>query len=360
MIQLAKPTADDADIQAVVEVLRAGQWASGPVVGAFEQEFAATVGVKHGVAVSNGTVAIHAALLAAGVGRGDLVLTTPFTFIATTNSIMHAGARPVFADVDEDTFVIDPESVRQLVRKMRVKAILIVHIFGQSCDMDAICDIANEAGIPVIEDCAQAHGAEWRGRSVGTFGFGATYSFYATKNLACGEGGMFTTNDDSAADYVRSLINHGRSGQYDHALVGYNYRMSSLHAALGRTQLQKLPAGNRRRREIANRYRQEIRPAFIQHPKSDERATHVYHQYTIRVASRDRLQAHLRRLEVASNVVYPRLSYQQPAYSDCDTDQLSCPKAEKIVSEVLSIPVHAALTDAEVARVIEACNSFSP
>ena len=354
-VPMARPVAGDDDVEAVTRVLRSGQWASGPEVTRFEEDFARFVGARHAVAVCNGTVALHAALLGAGVGPGDLVVTTPFTFIATTNSIVHAGARPLFVDIDPDTFLVDPAEVERACRGQKVKAALVVHLFGQACDMDALRAAAGS--IPIVEDCAQSHGAAFGGVVTGGIGLAGTFSFYATKNLACGEGGMVTSNDAAVAERVRRLINHGRSGQYEHADVGYNYRMTSIIAALARSQLSKLEAANRRRVEVAARYTAEIRNPAIVLPKTAAGATHVYHQYTVRCPKRDALRAHLQERGVSSAVIYPLLSYQQAAHrSSGEAPRL--PHAERAVTEVLSIPIFAGITDAEASRVIDACNSF--
>ena len=355
---MARPMADDEDVAAVTRVLRTGQWAAGPEVTEFEREFASFVGARHAIAVCNGTTALHAALLGVGVGPGDLVLTTPFTFIATSNAIVHCGAKPVFVDIDPETFLIDPDQVEAALRRERFKAILIVHLFGQACDMDRLNAVAAGAATPIVEDGAQSHGAQWQGRTTGSMGAAGTFSFYATKNLATGEGGMVTTSEAEVADRVRRLINHGRSGGYEHAEVGYNYRMTSIVAALGRTQLAKLAAGNRRRAELATRYSTEIRHPAIQLPKTADGASHVFHQYTIRCASRDKLRLHLQACGISSAVIYPLLSYQQAAYRVIGKDTPRLPHAEQAVTEVLSIPVFPGLTDNEASRVIDACNSF--
>jgi len=357
-IPMARPTADDEDIAAVTRVLRAGQWASGPEVTDFEREFATYVEAEHAVAVCNGTTALHAALLGVGVGPGDRVLTTPFTFIATSNAIVHCGAQPVFVDIDPDTFLIDPAQVEAALQRERFKAILIVHLFGQACDMERLQAAASKGKTPIVEDCAQSHGARSQGRVTGSMGAAGTFSFYATKNLATGEGGMVTTKDSGIADRVRRLINHGRSGGYEHAEVGYNYRMTSIVAALGRRQLTKLATANQRRAELAARYTAEIRHPEIRLPRIADGASHVFHQYTVRCTSRDRLRAHLQACGVSSAVIYPLLSHQQAAYRTIGKGTPSLPHAERAVTEVLSIPVFPGLTDEEASRVIDACNSF--
>ena len=253
MIRLAQPHLGDAEIEAVTDVLRSGIIASGPVVRRFEEEFAAYVGVRHGIAVANGTVALHAALLGAGVQPGDRVVTTPFTFIATANAILHCGAVPVFSDIDPDTYNLSPSCLEETLARLAeagtpAKVVLPVHLFGLPCDMAAIRTVAAKYGAVIVEDAAQAHGAAFHGRRAGSFGLTAAFSFYATKNLATGEGGMIVTDSDDVAKYIRSLINHGRIGRYEHDLLGYNYRMTDIAAAIGLVQLGKLEQLNLRRR----------------------------------------------------------------------------------------------------------------
>src|SRR5690606_10195649 len=266
MIRLSQPHLGREEIEAVSDVLRSGIIASGPVVRRFEEEFAAYVGVRHGIATANGTVALHAALLGAGVEPGDRVVTTPFTFIATANAILYCGAVPVFADIDPETYNLSPESLAETLGRLAAagtpaKAVLLVHLFGLPCDMTAIAAVAEEHGALLIEDCAQAHGAAYNGRRVGTFGTAGTFSFYATKNLTTGEGGMVVTNSDDVAERVRQLVNHGRVDRYEHALLGYNYRMTDLAAAIGLAQLAKLEQFNLKRR--ANAVRLARQPADV-------------------------------------------------------------------------------------------------
>lgn len=358
MIPMARPIVDEEDVAAVAQVLRSGGWAAGPEVRAFENEFATAIGVRHAVVVANGTVAIHAALLAGGVGPGDRVITTPFTFIATANAILHCGAEPIFVDVDPETFLIDLDRVEAALASGGVRAILPVHLFGQTCDLDRLEAISLRSGAALIEDCAQAHGATWNGRVAGSVGAAGTFSFYATKNLPMGEGGMVTTNSDDLAAKLRRLVNHGRAGIYEHVEVGYNYRTTDVLAALGRRQLGHLSARNARRRQIAGRYRQGIVNAHLRHPTVRPDAGHVYHQYTFCCADRDALQAHLRERGVASAVFYPIPVHRQSAYAALSSARVSLPNAERAAVEVLSIPVHPGLADAEVDQVIEACNSF--
>jgi dTDP-4-amino-4,6-dideoxygalactose transaminase len=359
MIPMARPIAGDVDIEAVVRILRSGHWAAGPAVSELENAFAAQIGSAHAIAVTNGTVALHAALLAVGVQSGDTVITTPFTFIATSNAILYCAAKPLFVDINPDTFLIDIDEVERIITQCKVKAVIAVHLFGQMCDIEQLRLLTRKAGVALIEDCAQAHGAEYNGHNAGNVGDVGTFSFYATKNLPAGEGGMLTTNDDEIAVLIRRLINHGRSGSFEHTEIGYNYRMTSIIAALARTQLDKVNSGNALRRQIADRYRTEIHHPDIYHPIEQTKAKHVYHLYTIRCKRRDQLQAHLNQQGISSAVIYPKLCYQQPAYQKLGLSDFSLPYAECATKEVLSIPLHPSLTEQEIQQVIDACNQFS-
>lgn len=361
MIYMARPQATDADVEAVTRILKSGYWASGPEVTALEDEFAAFAGSKHAIAVTNGTVALHAALLGVDLQPGDRVITTPFTFIATSNTILHCGAKPHFVDIDPDTYLLDIDQVEQALKTYPdTKAVMVVHLFGQMNDINRLRTICDNAGVALIEDCAQAHGALWNEQHAGVVGDVGTFSFYATKNLASGEGGMITCQSDEIAERIRCLINHGRTGGYEHALIGYNYRMTSLVAALARSQMTHLKSGNERRRAIATRYRNEITNAALVHPHEADEAQHAYHQYTIRTEHRDAFQQHLQENGVGSAIIYPLLSYQQVAYQRLGLTDFSAPHAEKAVQQVLSIPVFPALLDEEVQTIIDACNTFAP
>src|SRR5690606_36295967 len=267
---------------AVLAVLASGMIAQGPVTAAFEDEFAAYCGVPHAVAVSNGTTALHAALLPAGVGPGDEVIVPAFTFFATASSVSMCGARPIFADVDPVTATIDPADVLEKVGP-KTKAIIGVHLYGQPCDAGAIREICIDKGLVYIEDAAQAHGAEYRGRRTGALGDLACFSFYATKNMATGEGGMVTTTSDEYDERLRRIINHGQSEKYLHTELGYNYRMTDINAAIGRVQLAKLDGFNRRRQENAAYYNAHITAPGLVLPSVTPGRTHVWHQYSLRV-----------------------------------------------------------------------------
>jgi perosamine synthetase len=357
LIQIAKPLIGNEETTAVTEAMLSGQLASGKQVADFEAMFSEYLGVKYAVATCNGTTALHAALLAAGIGARDLVVTTPFSFIATSNGIVYTGAVPVFADIDEDSFNIDPREIELIARNRKVKAVVIVHLFGNPCDMERIEYICSKYGIALIEDCAQAHGAEYKGKKAGTFGRVSIFSFYPTKNMTTGEGGMIVTDDEEVYESSRKLINHGQSGRYNHVLLGYNFRMTDISAAIGIQQLKKLEGFNSRRISNAQRYMKEINNPLITLPKAEAGCKHVYNQFTVTCSERDRLMEHLASKEIGYGIYYPSTIPSQPLYRELGL-QCSCEKAEKACKQVLSLPVHPALEKWEADKVIEAVNSF--
>ena len=358
MIPVAKVVATTREIESVAEVLKSGQWASGRVVQEFEEAFAAYSGTRYAIAVSNGTVALEVAMKAQGVGPGTFVLTTPFTFIATSAMISSLGAIPVFIDIDLDTFLVDLDQLEDAIKKFRPCAASLVHLFGQPLNGDRIKELIAKHEIQIVEDCAQAQGACWSGASVGTFAQLGTHSFYATKNLPVGEGGMVVTSDESLASKVRRLVNHGRTVGYEHVEIGTNYRLTNIAAAIGKCRLDVLDAHNLRRRQIAETFSQSIQNDQLTLPTCPPCAYHVFHQYTIRCSERDRLKTHLESCGVGSAVVYPKTSYQQLAFSRVPHVVLGGGNAEKACQSVLSLPVHPELTDEQVHQIIDACNSF--
>jgi perosamine synthetase len=353
-IPLSRPAIGEDEKRAVLRVLDSGQIAQGQVVEQFERAFAPIAGARHCVATSSGTTALHLALLAHGIGPGDEVITSPFSFIASSNSIVFCGASPVFADVDSGTFNLDPGAAERAITP-RTKAIMPVHLFGQPCDMDAFAEIARRRGLHLIEDACQAHGATWRGRPVGSFGAGC-FSFYPTKNLTTGEGGAITTDDDCLAERLRMLRNHGMRRRYYHEIVGYNFRLTDLQAALGLAQVPHLAAWTSGRRANAAHYDASLRGVVA--PAVRPEAGHVYHQYTIRVrGDRDRALAHLAERGVGTGVYYPIPLHRQECYRDMAVGG-PFPEAERAAQEVLSIPVRPDLTPQERDVIVAAVNEL--
>lgn len=355
MIPIARPQLGDEERDAVWEVMRSGLLAQGERVRELEERFAAMVGVRHAVAVSSGTAALHLALLGHGIGPGDEVITVPFTFIASANSILYTGARPAFVDVSPDDYCIAVDQVEAAITP-RTRAIMPVSLFGQPADLPALDGIAERHGLILVEDAAQSHAARIGDRASGSWGTGC-FSFYPTKNMTTGEGGMVTTDDAGVADRVRLLREHGMRERYHHESLGYNFRMTDINAAIGLAQLAKLPALTARRRAIAARYDAELRGVAV--PRVRAGVTHVYHQYTLRVPRRDEFAARLAERGVGTGIYYPIPVHRQAAFEPLGYGAQSYPVSERLAGEVLSIPVHASLTDDEVATVIAAVNAVA-
>ncbi len=357
MIPIADPELREEEIEATVACLEDGQLADGPEVREFEQEFADFCDAEHGVATSNGTTALHAAFEALDIGDGDTVVTAPFSFVASANAIRLAGAEPVFADIDPETYTLDPYAVEEAVREHEADAILAVHLYGLPAKMGHLRDIAETHDLALVEDAAQAHGAEFEGRRVGSFGDAACFSFYPTKNMTTGEGGMVTTNRRDVAERTASFVNHGRTpeGGYDHVRLGHNFRMTSMAAAIGRVQLSRLPEYNETRRANAAFLTDRLRETAVTTPVEPESCRHVYHQYTVRTDDRDGLARHLENEGVGSNVYYPTPIHEQPAYQHVEHD---APVSERAAKEVLSLPVHPGLSDDDVRTIVSAITSY--
>ena len=353
MIPIARPQMGEEEKQRVWEAMASGLLAQGPRVRELEERFADFIGAGHAVATSSGTTALHLALLGHGIGPGDEVITVPFTFIASANSVLYTGARPVFVDIDERDFSIDPALIEAAVTE-RTKAIMPVSRYGQPADMEAVSQIAQRHGLALVEDAAQAHGAAIGEKKSGTWGIGA-FSFYPTKNMTTGEGGMLTTDDAELADRVRLLREHGLKVRYHHDVVGYNFRMTDIAAAIGLAQLPKLSGYNDRRRAIAARYDAELRGVITPYVRPG--VTHVYHQYTLRVNERDAFAERLKERGVGCGIYYPIPVHRQKPFIELGYGQDALPVTDRLTAEVLSIPVHPSLTDDEVATVIEAVNA---
>jgi dTDP-4-amino-4,6-dideoxygalactose transaminase len=362
VIPIARPLIDDEEKAAVLAVLDSGHLAQGPRVRELEERIAALCGTREAVAVSSGTAALMVALAVHGIGPGDEVITTPFTFAATANAVLFTGARPVFFDVRDDDFNIDPSLIEAAITP-RTRAILPVHLYGQPCDMAAIEAIARKRGLLIVEDACQAHGASVDGRMAGSFGTGC-FSFYATKNMTTGEGGMITMDDPAIAEKARRFRNHGESSsRYVSESLGYNFRMSDILAAIGLVQLEKLAGRNEQRRANAAFLSQRLRGVVV--PREMPGRRHVFHHYTVRVpsndgtaAARDSLAARLAEAGVETGVYYPLPVHRQPLYVGLGyRDEL--PVAERLSREVLSLPVHPGLSQDDLETIVRAVNEVT-
>ncbi|WP_406661244.1 DegT/DnrJ/EryC1/StrS family aminotransferase [Methanolobus sp. ZRKC3] len=357
MIPVAKPQIDEAEIQAVTEVLRSGMIAQGQRVADFEAAFAEYTGTEHAIAVNSGTAALHAALLAHGIGKGDEVITSSFSFIATANSILYTGARPVFSDIEHETYNLDPDQIAEKITG-KTKAIMPVHLYGHPADMKAIREIAEDHKLTLIEDACQAHGAKYNGKKVGSFGTGA-FSFYPTKNMTTSEGGIITTNNAEVAEKARMIRAHGSSQRYLHEMLGFNLRMTDICAAIGLVQLGKLDDYTAKRQYNAKRLTEGLQDIEgISCPTIKEGCEHVFHQYTICSSERDKLAEYLNQNGVGTGIHYPITIHRQPLYQELGyTDTLS--ESEKASREVLSLPVHPQLTESEIDTIIDNIRQWS-
>jgi len=348
-------TAIQPEIEAAFRrVIESGTFVLGPEVEAFEREFAQFCGAKHAVGVNSGTSALHLALLAAGIGPGDEVITVPFTFIATVAAIEYVGARPVFVDIDTESFTIDAAQIEERITP-KTKAILPVHLYGQPADMDAINAIARRHGLIVIEDASQAHGARYRGKRVGGLGDLGCFSLYPTKNLgAYGEAGAVSTDNDEYAKRLRMLRDWGQEAKYRHVLRGFNNRMEALQGAVLSVKLRHLPDWTDARRRLARRYDKLLASVAPILPKQLEGREHVYHIYGIRVRDRQRVQQRLTEQGIGTAVHYPEPVHLIAAYRDLGYSEGAFPRSEALARETLSIPLYPELTDEQQDRVVKA------
>lgn len=350
MIPVARPFIGEEERAAVDRVLRSGMIAMGPEVAAFEEEFAEFTGSAHAIAVNSGTSALHLGLIAAGVGPGDEVIVPSFTFAATGNAVVLAGATPVYADIDPDTFNLSPEAAEAAITE-RTVAIMPVHLYGQAADMTAFQRIADEHGLFLAEDAAQAHGATWEGQPVGSMSRMAAFSFYPTKNMTTGEGGMITTDDAEVARMARLLRNQGMEQRYANEVIGFNARLTDIGAAIGRVQLTRVPGWTKQR--VANAAALDQALTAVKVPVVADGATHVYHQYTVRSDDRDALVARLEDAGVGYGVYYPTPVHRLPSFGL----DLDLPATEAAAAEVLSLPVRPDLTDDEIDTIVTAANA---
>lgn len=340
---------------AISRVLARADFIHGREVAQFEEEFAAYCGVKEAVGVASGTEALRLALLACGIGEGDEVITTPFTFIATASAISQVGATPVFVDIDPLTRNLDPHRIEAAITE-RTRAILPVHLYGNPAEMDPICKLAARFGLKIVEDAAQAHGALYHGRRVGSIGDVACFSFYPAKPLgAYGDAGIVVTDDPQISDMVRLLRDHGRKGKYEHLMLGSNSRLDTLQAAILRVKLQRLDEWNERRRTIASMYRELLShvPDLLL-PVQDSSSEAVYHLFVIGSTKREYLRRSLGATDIATGIHYPIPLHLQPAYRHLGFQVGSFPEAERAASEVLSLPIYPELSDNQVHKIAEA------
>lgn len=344
---------------AIDKVLESGQFILGDEVERFEEEFAEYCGAKYGVAVNSGTSALHLALLAAGVGPGDEVITVPSTFVATAAAIEYAGARPVLVEVDEATLTMDPKQLDAAITS-KTRAILPVHLYGHPADMTAIGQIASQHGLTLIEDAAQAHGAEHHGKRIGGLSDLGCFSFYPSKNLgAYGEGGMVVTNDAEKAERLRMLRDWGQSKKYHHDILGFNYRMDGVQGAILRVKLRHLEKWIEARRAHAAQYAELLKETDLRLPVEVENNRHVYYVYVVRSKRRDKLQAHLGARDIHSGIHYPHPVHLEEAFKGLGYSLGDFPIAEAAAKEVLSLPMYPELEEAQIESVANAILEFS-
>ena len=355
MIPAASPEIGEEERAAVDAVLASGGLAQGPEVAAFEEEFSKlAVDESLCVAVNSGTSAQHLAMLAAGIGEGDEVIVPSFTFAATANSVALTGATPIFVDIEPEFFCLNPAAVEAAITS-RTKAVMPVHLYGHPADMESLVEICKKHNLLMIEDAAQAHLASVGGKKVGTWGIAGSFSFYPTKNMTSGEGGMVTTNDTNLARTVRLLRNQGQEQRYKNEIVGFNNRMTDIHAAIGRVQLRKLQRWTEKRQQNASFYDKNLMGVKV--PAVMENAVHVYHQYTIRIEDldRDRFAEELKIRGIGSGVYYPIPNHRLAAYNL----NLDLPETELAAQQVLSLPIYPSLTQNNLEKVVDAVNKVA-
>ncbi|HKZ47872.1 MAG TPA: DegT/DnrJ/EryC1/StrS family aminotransferase [Thermoplasmata archaeon] len=351
MIPIARPNVGEEERAAILEVLDSGMYAQGARVKEFEERFAAYVGRRHGIAVCNGTAALHVALLAHGIGKGDEVIVPPLTFMASAATVVLCGARPRFADIEEDTYTLDPARAAKAVGK-RTKAIMPVHLFGQAATMQPLVELAREKGVAVIEDACQAHGAQYQGKKAGALGDTACFSFYPTKNMTTGEGGMIVTDDDAVAAKCRLLRDQGQSAKYVHDVVGFNLRMTEFAAALGMVQLRKLSGFLEARRRNAQALTEALAGKTLVAPVERPDRVHSFYQFMVRVGkrarkSRDEYVRHFTERGVGCRPGYPMPLYRQKALVDLGI-RGRCGVAERVIPRLFELPVHPLVSEADL------------
>jgi dTDP-4-amino-4,6-dideoxygalactose transaminase len=330
----------------------------GPDVVQFERDFAKFCGAQHSVAFNSGTSALHVAMLLLNVGPGDEVITTPHTFVATSWAISYAGAKPVYVDIDDKTFTLDPKLVERAITP-KTKVIMPVHLYGHPCDLDPLLEICRKQKLSLVEDAAQAHGAKYRGKVVGTFGAVSGFSFYPGKNLgACGEGGALVTNNDAYTARAKSLREHGSTQRYYHDEIGYNYRMEGIQGAVLGVKLPHLNTWTKERRRVAHRYHELLKDTPLQLPLEADYAESVYHLYVVRHPKRDDLKKHLEANKVGCALHYPMPLHLQKCYASLGHHEGDFPVSEKAARECLSLPIYPELTEQQIQRVSEVIHDF--
>jgi len=352
-IPICKPMMSDEEINSVKEVLKSGMLVQGEKVESFEKKFSKYIGTKYGITTSNGTTSLHLALLAAGIKEGDEVITTPFSFISSSNSILFCGAKPVFSDIDRRTFNLDPKKIEEKITD-KTKAILLVHLYGQPCEMDELMKISNENNLILIEDSCQAHGAEYKGKKCGSLGKVSCFSFYATKNMTTGEGGMILTDSDEISEKCRLLRDHGQTSRYHHNILGYNFRMTDFQAAIGIEQLKKLDKWNESRRKNAKFLTENFEGLnSIKTPYVDSKNKHVFHQYTIKTEKipNEKLSNQLTKKGIGNKIYYPIPIHKQDFYLNLGYNE-NLPEAEIASKQVLSLPVHPSISQEDLERIV--------
>jgi dTDP-4-amino-4,6-dideoxygalactose transaminase len=360
-IPLAKPIFDDEMEAAAVNALRNERFVMGEDVCKFEEEFARYIGTKHAVSTSSGTNALQIALLALGVPKSAEVITSAYSFVASANAVLHAGGKPVFADIDPVTFDVDPKEVKRKISK-DTAALLPVHLYGYPCSMREVMEVAEDKDLKVIEDACQAHGAEYGGRKAGGIGHVGCFSFYPSKNMTvCGDGGMITTDDEDVAKLAAKLRDCGRRSQYEHDVVGYTSRLNTVNAAIGRVQLHRLDDWNKKRLKVAASYDRLLEDVdeVVCPPRGDFKVKPVYHLYVIRTKRRDDLREHLKKSGVATGVHYPLPITLQPVYQQmCKFKKGDYPVSEQASRECLSLPMYPQLTEDDIEYICQCIREF--
>ncbi|MHA1755077.1 MAG: DegT/DnrJ/EryC1/StrS family aminotransferase [Candidatus Odinarchaeia archaeon] len=357
MIPIAKPSINQEEIDNVIKVLNSGMLASGKWVIEFEKKFADYLCVKEVITTVNGTAALDLALKSINIKEGDEVIVPDFTFISTANAVLFQKAKPIFADVDLDYYTLDLDDVVNKITS-KTKAIICVHLFGQPCDMDKLLKICNDYNLHLIEDCAQAHGATYKNKKVGSFGIGC-FSFYPTKNITTGEGGAVSTQNFEIAKKLRLLINHGQTRKYYHETLGYNLRMSNIQAALGVAQLSKLDMLNKKRISNAEYFNKKISNDKLITPRKNTNVTHVYHQYVLRVPkNRGKFLEYLKENDVGTAIHYPLPIHMQPLYRKLGYKHAKCVNSKILSEQVVSIPVHPGLKKEDLDFIVSKLNEW--